>query len=92
VEKLRKNCDGGHYEKRNALSLLLEKKKCFIRLPPDTLQIFQQLIQNLSPKVASKYVGAINLIQEVITTSHRPTHQMPFDFTEKVHFAKKLTP
>jgi hypothetical protein len=41
---------------------------------------------------SGKYVGAINLIQEVITTSHRPTHHTPFDFTEKLHFTQKLTP
>jgi hypothetical protein len=76
--------------KNEMLSQLLEKKICFLRLPPDTLQNFRQVNENLSQKVASMWV-AINLMQEVITTSsHRPTHQMPFDFTEKLHFTKKL--
>jgi hypothetical protein len=58
VEKLRQNCDGG-IMKNEMLSMLLEKKICFIRSPPDTLQNFRQVIENLSQKVASMWVQLI---------------------------------
>jgi len=35
---------GGYYEKRNALPAPLDEKIYFIRLPPDTLQNFWQVI------------------------------------------------
>jgi hypothetical protein len=58
VEKLRQNWDGG-IMKNEMLSVLLEKKKCFIRSPPDTLQNFQQVSEILSQIVASMWVQLI---------------------------------